>query len=184
MSPSRIASSAAKEDKKAVSFLLPGFAKTLGGFRMTATRIVQAGSSVFKGMWIRHQLILGLLVAATFSSRRLTVTKLGRFLSTRTAPKHAIKRVNRFLSSRFLDERGRTCVRQSGLLWRHTKQPISKAILTRSARPLHDRPRPSLRNHCSVAGPFPAASTSPHSKREKYHAATRTCSSTRALIRR
>jgi len=72
---------------------------------MTAKRIVQAVSSMFKGMWIRHQLTLGLLVAATFSSRRLTVTTLGRFLATRTAPKHAIKRVDRFLSSRFFDDR-------------------------------------------------------------------------------
>lgn len=46
--------------------------------RRPAKRIVQAVSSMFKGMWIRHQLTLGWLAAAVFQSRRLPITAIGR----------------------------------------------------------------------------------------------------------
>ena len=73
--------------------------------RMAARLIVQRVGKIFKGAWKRHIENLGLLVAAAFEARRLGVAILGRYLSTGTSPKHAIKRVDRFLGNHRFDHR-------------------------------------------------------------------------------
>lgn len=75
---------------------------------MTANHIVQSIGVVFKDAWKWHRLTLGLIVVAVFESKRLTVTEIGRALDADTVPKHAIKRVDRWLSNRrFSDKRAR-----------------------------------------------------------------------------
>lgn len=75
---------------------------------MTAKQIVQSVRAMFKEFWKRHQTNLGLMVAALAFSGRAGVALLGRALAVATAPKHAIKRVDKFLSNhRFDDERAR-----------------------------------------------------------------------------
>lgn len=67
---------------------------------MRANKIIRFIGWIFKGYDKRHVRVLGLIVAAAFSARKLGVGVLGRHLETDTAPKHAIKRVDRFLSSK------------------------------------------------------------------------------------
>lgn len=66
---------------------------------MAARRILQSVGSLFKLFPKWHQVNLGLLVAALASIKRVGVAILGRNLRTGTGPKHAIKRVDRFLSN-------------------------------------------------------------------------------------
>lgn len=71
---------------------------------MTANCIMQSVGSIFKGFWKRHQENLGLLVAAVAETGRVGVSALGRALEGKTTPKHAIKRVDKFLGNpRFRD---------------------------------------------------------------------------------
>lgn len=70
---------------------------------MAATHIVQSVRPIFKEFWKRHQLNLGLMVAAVLSARRVGVACLGRELPGSTSPKHGIKRVDRFLSNQRFD---------------------------------------------------------------------------------
>jgi hypothetical protein len=72
---------------------------------MTASRIVQSVGQIFNGFWKRHRVNLGLLTASALSSKRLGVASLGRSLWTRVVPKHAIKRVDRFLGNSRFDHR-------------------------------------------------------------------------------
>ena len=75
---------------------------------MTATRMVQAMGAFFKGTWKRHQATLGLICWAVFDCRRLQLSEVGRHLDTSSLPKHAIKRVDRWLGNgRFDDRRAR-----------------------------------------------------------------------------
>jgi hypothetical protein len=70
---------------------------------MAASHIVQSCCSIFKGFWKRHQLNVGLMVGAVMSAKRVGVACLGRELPGATAPKHSIKRVDRFLSNQRFD---------------------------------------------------------------------------------
>jgi hypothetical protein len=72
---------------------------------MTAQHIVQSIGVIFKSARKWHRLTLGLLVTSVFESQRLTLTQMGRALDTRTVPKHAIKRVDRWLGNRRFDDR-------------------------------------------------------------------------------
>jgi Transposase DDE domain len=75
---------------------------------MTAKQIVQSVRSMFKSFWVWHQKNLGLMVAAIGAAGRVGVAAIGRAMDLSTAPKHAIKRVDKFLSNRnFDDERAR-----------------------------------------------------------------------------
>lgn len=75
---------------------------------MTAKRIVQSVRVLFKGFWRRHLTNLGLMVAALADSGRVGIAAIGRALAVATSPKHAIKRVDHFLSNRrFDDEKAR-----------------------------------------------------------------------------
>jgi hypothetical protein len=72
---------------------------------MTAAGILQSVGAIFKSAWKRHQVTLGLIVAAVFRARRLSITAMGRELDTPTAPKHSIKRVDRWLGKRRFDDK-------------------------------------------------------------------------------
>jgi len=67
---------------------------------MTANQIVQSVDVLFKSAWRRHRAALALIVVAVFRARSLSVTRIGRELPTETVPKHAIKRVDRWLANR------------------------------------------------------------------------------------
>ena len=70
---------------------------------MTAKNIMTWVDRVFKSAWKRHRKTLSLLIIACFRGPRLSLTSLGRQLPVSTVPKHAIKRVDRFLGSRHFD---------------------------------------------------------------------------------
>jgi hypothetical protein len=72
---------------------------------MTAKHIVQSIEVIFKDAWKWHRLTLGLMVVSVFESERLTITEMGRALYTDTVPKHAIKRVDRWLGNRRFDDK-------------------------------------------------------------------------------
>jgi hypothetical protein len=72
---------------------------------MTANSILQSIRSIFKSAWKRHQVTLGLMVIAVFESRRLSITAMGRAFRADTVPKHAIKRVDRWLGNRRFDDK-------------------------------------------------------------------------------
>lgn len=72
---------------------------------MTARPIVQSVEVIFKGFWKRHVRVLGAMVAGAFSARKLQLSAVGRQMPGRTSPKHAIKRVDRFLSNPRFDHR-------------------------------------------------------------------------------
>ena len=72
---------------------------------MTAKHIVQSVGVIFKDAWKWHRLTLGLVVVSVFESERLTITEMGRALYADTVPKHAIKRVDRWLGNRKFDDR-------------------------------------------------------------------------------
>jgi len=72
---------------------------------MTTKRIMQTLQSIFKVFWKRHTTNLCLLVMSVFESRRIGIAALGRNLRVATTPKHAIKRVDRFLSNPRFDDR-------------------------------------------------------------------------------
>jgi hypothetical protein len=72
---------------------------------VVAKQILHAVDGIFKHFWKRHRANLGLAVTAVFESRRLGVAAIGRALPTRVDPKHAIKRVDRFLSNDRFDHR-------------------------------------------------------------------------------
>lgn len=72
---------------------------------MTAKTTLQWVGSIFKGAWKKHQDVLALLVLAAFRVRRLSITALGREAAGSTVPKHAIKRVDRWLGNRRFDDR-------------------------------------------------------------------------------
>jgi len=72
---------------------------------MTAKHIVQSVGVIFKDAWKWHRLTLGMLVVSVFESERLTVTEMGRALDVDTVPKHAIKRVDRWLGNRRFDDK-------------------------------------------------------------------------------
>lgn len=70
---------------------------------MTADQILRGVQDICKGVWKRHLVNLALLVHAAFESRRLGVAALGRAMRCATSPKHAIKRVDRFLGNERFD---------------------------------------------------------------------------------
>jgi hypothetical protein len=72
---------------------------------MTAKHMVQSIGVFFKHAFKWHRLTLGLLVVAVFESERLTITEMGRALDVNTVPKHAIKRVDRWLGNRRFDDK-------------------------------------------------------------------------------
>lgn len=72
---------------------------------MTTGQMVQVISALFKGSWKRHRETLGLICMAAFEGRRLSIAASGRNLRTNTTPKHAIKRVDRWLGNRRFDDR-------------------------------------------------------------------------------
>jgi len=75
---------------------------------MTAHSIMQTTAAFFKGFRKQHSEMLGLLCYAAFLGKRLSITALGRHLPTETVPKHAIKRVDRWLGNRrFCDREAR-----------------------------------------------------------------------------
>lgn len=71
---------------------------------MTANTTLHWLASIFKGAWKKHLTLLALLVHAGFQTRRLSITALGRALAHTTVPKHAIKRVDRWLGNRKFDD--------------------------------------------------------------------------------
>jgi hypothetical protein len=75
---------------------------------MTATQMVNWISVWCKGAWKKHQVTFGLICFSVFTCRRLSITAIGRSLPTATVPKHAIKRVDRWLGNRrFNDKKAR-----------------------------------------------------------------------------
>jgi hypothetical protein len=72
---------------------------------MTAQAIVQSIGTIFKSSWKRHQKVLAGMVESVANARKLGVAVVGRHLPSHTTPKHAIKRVDRFLSSTYFDHR-------------------------------------------------------------------------------
>jgi hypothetical protein len=72
---------------------------------MTAKQIVNVLGDMFNGVWKRHLVNLALMVFAVSEVRRLSVTAIGRGHRGRTAPKHSIKRFDRFLSNPRFDDR-------------------------------------------------------------------------------
>lgn len=72
---------------------------------MTAQNILQSCQAIFKSARKRHQKVLASMVEAVGDVRKLGVAVIGRHLPTETTPKHAIKRVDRFLSSKHFDDR-------------------------------------------------------------------------------
>ena len=70
---------------------------------MTAGHILEWVGRVFKSSWKRHRKTLSLLILACLRAPRLSLTTLGREMPLSTAPKHAIKRVDRFLGGRHFD---------------------------------------------------------------------------------
>lgn len=67
---------------------------------MTAHHVQRFCARIFKGFRKQHVETLALMCVAAFQCRRLTVTSLGRHLDTPSVPKHAIKRVDRWLGNR------------------------------------------------------------------------------------
>jgi hypothetical protein len=72
---------------------------------VTANQILRSIREICKGTWKRHLVNLALLVHAAFACRRLGIASLGRAMQSRTTPKHAIKRVDRFLGNERFDHR-------------------------------------------------------------------------------
>jgi hypothetical protein len=72
---------------------------------MTATQMVQTIDSFFKHTWKRHRVTLGLMCWAAFGCRRLNISEIGRHLEANSLPKHAIKRVDRWLGTRHFNDR-------------------------------------------------------------------------------
>ena len=72
---------------------------------MTARPIVQSVEIIFKGFWKRHVRVLGDMVAGAFCAHRLQLSAVARQLPGRSSPKHAIKRVDRFLGNPRFDHR-------------------------------------------------------------------------------
>jgi hypothetical protein len=72
---------------------------------VTANQILRSVRGICKGTWKRHLVNLALLVHAAFECRRLGIASLGRAMQSRTTPKHAIKRVDRFLGNERFDHR-------------------------------------------------------------------------------
>lgn len=72
---------------------------------MTAHQMLQLVNAIFKDSWKRHRLTLALLVLGVFKAKRLSLTCIGRELSVDTVPKHAIKRVDRWLGNRRFDDK-------------------------------------------------------------------------------
>jgi DDE family transposase len=66
---------------------------------MPQREIMKLVRGVFKGLWKRHVANIGLLTTALLRGRRAGVAALGRQLDVDTTPKHAIKRVDRFLGN-------------------------------------------------------------------------------------
>ena len=66
---------------------------------MAAQSIVRSVCSVFKSFWKRHRENLGLAVAGVLLGKRVGVASIGRSMPAGTCPKHAIKRLDRFLSN-------------------------------------------------------------------------------------
>lgn len=71
---------------------------------MTTQEIVTSVVNLFKDFWRWHRTNLGLMVAALAESTRVGVASLGRALPVSCAPKHAIKRVDQFLSNKKFDD--------------------------------------------------------------------------------
>ena len=67
---------------------------------MPQREIMKLVRGVFKGFWKRHVTNVGLLTSALLLGRRAGIAALGRQLEVSTTPKHAIKRVGRFLGNR------------------------------------------------------------------------------------
>jgi len=72
---------------------------------MTTNQMLHFVSAVFKDSWKRHRVTLSLLIYAVFKSKRLSITHMGRELPVATVPKHAIKRVDRWLGNRRFDDK-------------------------------------------------------------------------------
>ena len=72
---------------------------------MTTHQMLQFISAIFKSSWKRHRVTLALILCGVFKARQLSLTHVGRELPTDTVPKHAIKRVDRFLGNRRFDDR-------------------------------------------------------------------------------
>jgi hypothetical protein len=72
---------------------------------MTAKEIMQSIEVICKGLWKRHLVNLALLVHAAFECKRLGIAALGREMRCSTSPKHAIKRVDRFIGNNRFDHR-------------------------------------------------------------------------------
>ncbi len=68
--------------------------------RDASERNHETGAGSFQGIWKRHVTNVGLLASALLLGRRAGVAALGRQLEVSTTPKHAIKRVDRFLGNR------------------------------------------------------------------------------------
>ena len=66
---------------------------------MPQREIMKLVRGVFKGLWKRHVANIGLLTTALLRGQRAGVAALGRQLDVDTTPKHAIKRVDRFLGN-------------------------------------------------------------------------------------
>lgn len=71
---------------------------------MAAGSIVRSISSMFNGFWMRHRRNLGLAVAGALEARRIGVGVIGRHMPVSVCPKHAIKRLDRFLSNPRFDD--------------------------------------------------------------------------------
>jgi hypothetical protein len=72
---------------------------------MTANQILQSIDSLFNHAWKRHRVTLALIVVSVFRGHWLSITKMGRELPVETVPKHAIKRVDRWLGNRRFDDK-------------------------------------------------------------------------------
>ncbi len=70
---------------------------------MTTKHILKWVDRVFKSSWKRHKKTLSFLIVACFRAPRLCLTALGREMPLSIAPKHAIKRVDRFLGGRHFE---------------------------------------------------------------------------------
>lgn len=61
--------------------------------------IMQFSNHIFKGLWKRHITNIGLMTCSLLMGQRATIAAIGKGLHTNTREKHAIKRVDRFLSN-------------------------------------------------------------------------------------
>lgn len=61
--------------------------------------ILRCARSIFKGFWKWHVDNIGLMAESLLKSGAVGIASIGRELRTQTSPKHAIKRVDRFLSN-------------------------------------------------------------------------------------